>query len=117
MWANGGGGAVYGAGAGAQGSGAARDVGWGGWEVALDRQDIARAGEPRAGGEELDSHMGRAERLLLGLRATAGVAPQQGFEDELGELEKAGLVTRRGARVAPTRRGLDLHNQVAMAVL
>ena len=108
---------VYGAGAGAHSYAAARDRAWRWWNVALPRQYIARAAEPRADGEELDLRQVRAERLMLGLRATAGVAHQQGFEDELDELEKAGLVTRRGARVAPTRRGLDLHNQVAMAVL
>jgi len=108
---------VYGAGAGAHSYAAARDRAWRWWNLARPREYIARAAEPRADGEELDLRQVRAERLMLGLRAVAGVAPQEGFEDELGELEKAGLVTRRGARVAPTRRGLDLHNQVAIAVL
>jgi hypothetical protein len=29
----------------------------------------------------------------------------------------AGLVARSDGRVTPTRRGLDLHNQIALAVL
>ena len=41
----------------------------------------------------------------------------EGFEDVLEGLQRAGLVQRRGERVAPTRRGLDLHNQIALAVL
>ena len=39
------------------------------------------------------------------------------FDKELGELSAAGLIERRNGRVAPTRRGLDLHTQVALAVL
>ena len=40
-----------------------------------------------------------------------------GFETELAELQAAGLVTRAADRVKPTARGLDLHNQIALAVL
>jgi hypothetical protein len=29
----------------------------------------------------------------------------------------SGLIDRRNGRVAPTRRGMDLHNQIALAVL
>lgn len=54
---------------------------------------------------------------MLGLRTAAGVEPPAGFEAPLRRLEEAGLVVRRGGRYAPTRRGLDLHNQVALAVL
>jgi hypothetical protein len=54
---------------------------------------------------------------MLGLRTRAGLSPPAGFEAELSELERAGLVERTGNLVRPTRRGLDLHNQVALAVL
>ena len=40
-----------------------------------------------------------------------------GFDDELGRLAAAGLIEQAGGRVAPTRRGMDLHNQIALAVL
>ena len=108
---------VYGAGAGAHTYAAGRDRAWRWWNLDRPREYIARAASPRGDGEELDPRQVRAERLMLGLRTTAGVAAPAGFEDELAELEAAGLVVRRRRRVAPTRRGLDLHNQVAIAVL
>jgi hypothetical protein len=40
-----------------------------------------------------------------------------GFDDELERLNRAGLIEWSGGRVVPTRRGLDLHNQIALAVL
>ena len=70
-----------------------------------------------AGGEELDARQARAERVMLGLRTIGGLEPPAGFDAVLARLQRDGLVERRGARVAPTRRGLDLHNQIAMAVL
>jgi hypothetical protein len=54
---------------------------------------------------------------MLGLRTRAGLKPPLGFESELADLEVARLVERIGGVVRPTRRGLDLHNQVALAVL
>jgi hypothetical protein len=54
---------------------------------------------------------------MLGLRTTSGLEPPAGFDEPLRELEAAGLVTREGPRYAPTRRGLDLHNRIALAVL
>jgi hypothetical protein len=54
---------------------------------------------------------------MLGLRTAEGVAPRPGFEDELGQLARAGLIESVDGRVAPTRRGMDLHNQIALAVL
>ena len=77
----------------------------------------ANGGEVVAGGEELDARHARAERVLLGLRTVGGLRPPAGFEEELEGLRLAGLVERRGEWVAPTRRGLDLHNQIALAVL
>jgi len=108
---------VYGAGAGAHSYATDGDRAWRWWNVARPREYIARAAVPRLDGEELDPRQVRAERLMLGLRTTAGLAPPAGFDSELAELEGAGLLTRRGGRVAPTRRGLDLHNLVAIAVL
>jgi coproporphyrinogen III oxidase-like Fe-S oxidoreductase len=45
------------------------------------------------------------------------MAEPEGFESELAELEAAGLIRRNEGRVTPTRRGMDLHNQIALAVL
>jgi hypothetical protein len=54
---------------------------------------------------------------MLGLRTVDGAAVPPGFDGELGRLQRAGLVRRIDGRVVPTRRGLDLHNQIALAVL
>ena len=108
---------VYGAGAGAHsyatdGRRAAR---W--WNVARPRDYIASAASPRADGEELDPRKADAERLMMGLRTAEGAVAPAGFDPELTGLEVAGLIERSGGRVVPTRRGLDLHNQIALAVL
>jgi oxygen-independent coproporphyrinogen-3 oxidase len=110
---------VYGAGPGAHSyaTDGARARRW--WNVARPREYIAAAmaGSVEAGREELAPARAEAERVMLGLRTTAGLEPPPGFEESLGELQAAGLVVRDGARYAPTRRGLDLHNQIALAVL
>jgi coproporphyrinogen III oxidase-like Fe-S oxidoreductase len=85
--------------------------------VARPREYIAAAPSPRADGEELDPRKAVAESLMLGLRTTDGMTPPAGFDAELARLQKAGLVRRVDGRVLPTRRGLDLHNQIALAVL
>ena len=108
---------VYGAGAGAHtyatdGVSASR---W--WNVARPREYIAASPTTRADGEELDPRKAAAESLMLGLRTVEGMSAPAGFDTELDRLVGAGLVHRRGRRVAPTRRGLDLHNQIALAVL
>jgi oxygen-independent coproporphyrinogen-3 oxidase len=107
---------VYGAGAGAH-SYATDGISsrrW--WNVARPREYIA-ALQPVADWEELPARKARGEALMLGLRTVEGMAPPDGFEDELGGLFRDGLIERRGDRVVPTRRGLDLHNQIALAVL
>ncbi len=71
----------------------------------------------RADGEELDARKAAAESLMLGLRTVDGATAPPGFEGELARLQRAGLVQRVNGRVLPTRRGLDLHNQIALAVL
>jgi oxygen-independent coproporphyrinogen-3 oxidase len=107
---------VYGAGAGAHsyatdGSSSRR---W--WNVARPRDYIA-AQEPMADGEELEPRKALGEALMLGLRTASGMAAPAGFDNELDELVRGGLIERRGDLVVPTRRGLDLHNQIAMVVL
>ena len=108
---------VYGAGAGAHsystnGATARR---W--WNVARPREYIAACPEPEAGGEDLAARKTAAETLMLGLRTADGMAAPPGFERELAELQAGGLVARIDGRVAPTRRGMDLHNQIALSVL
>jgi oxygen-independent coproporphyrinogen-3 oxidase len=107
---------VYGAGAGAHsyatdGVAARR---W--WNVARPREYIA-APNPMADGEDLPARKTAAESLMLGLRTADGMAPPAGFDPELAELAAAGLIARVDGRIAPTRRGMDLHNQIALAVL
>lgn len=110
---------VYGAGAGAHTYASDGRRAWRWWNVARPRDYLAAVGvgEPRAGGEELALARARAERVMLGLRTVVGVRVVRSLERPLGQLERLGLVTRRGSRWVPTRRGLDLHNQVALAVL
>ena len=108
---------VYGAGAGAH-SYSTNDAGasrW--WNVARPRDYIAACPTPIAGGEELDRRKTRAEALMLGLRTAEGMSAPPGFQAELDQLAAAGLIEREDGRVAPTRRGMDLHNQIALAVL
>ena len=108
---------VYGAGAGAHSYATDGEVASRWWNVARPREYIAAAPSPRADGEDLDHRKTLAESLMLGLRTAAGMAAPGGFDDELAKLQKAGLVHRTNGRVVPTRRGLDLHNQIALAVL
>jgi coproporphyrinogen III oxidase-like Fe-S oxidoreductase len=110
---------VYGAGAGAHSYATDGERAWRWWTVARPREYIAAAegGEVVAGGEELDVRQAQAERVMLGLRTVGGLEPPAGFDGVLDGLVRAGLVERQGERVAPTSRGLDLHNQIALAVL
>jgi oxygen-independent coproporphyrinogen-3 oxidase len=108
---------VYGAGAGAHSYATDGASAWRWWNVAKPREYIAAIPSPRADGEELTSHKAAAESLMLGLRTVEGMAPPPGFDSELDQLNLAGLIQRVNGRVVPTRRGLDLHNQIALAVL
>ena len=54
---------------------------------------------------------------MLGLRTAEGMTAPLGFESELKRLAADGLIERVDGRVVPTRRGMDLHNQIALAVL
>lgn len=108
---------VYGAGAGAHTYARSASGAWRWWNVARPKEYIAAAPSPKAGGEELEPRKVAAELLMLGLRTAEGVSAPAGFDSELAELQRAGLIERRSGRVAPTRRGMDLHNQIALAVL
>ncbi|MBO0706745.1 MAG: radical SAM family heme chaperone HemW [Candidatus Dormibacteraeota bacterium] len=110
---------VYGAGAGAHSYATDGERAWRWWNVAHPREYVAavEAGNVVFDGEELPGPQARAERLMMGLRTLAGLEPPPGFDRPLEDLRRAGLVERRGDRVVPTRRGLDLHNQIALAVL
>jgi oxygen-independent coproporphyrinogen-3 oxidase len=108
---------VYGAGAGAHsyGTDGATARRW--WNVARPREYIATCREPTADGEDLPSRKRAAESLMLGLRTADGMAAPAGFEPELAELAAGGLIAHVDGRIVPTRRGMDLHNQIALAVL
>ncbi|HKV87640.1 MAG TPA: radical SAM family heme chaperone HemW [Candidatus Dormibacteraeota bacterium] len=108
---------VYGAGAGAHSYATDGAAAWRWWNVARPREYVAASPSPRADGEELEPRRRAAESLMLGLRTAEGLHAPPGFEAELTELSRAGLVDRLDGRVVPTRRGLDLHNQIALAVL
>jgi len=108
---------VYGAGAGAHSYATDGSRAWRWWNLARPRDYVAASPAPEAGGEELPERKAGAEALMLGLRTAEGLAAPAGFDDELGRLGAAGLIERVDGRVAPTRRGMDLHNQIALAVL
>jgi oxygen-independent coproporphyrinogen-3 oxidase len=107
---------VYGAGAGAHSYGTDGVSARRWWNVARPRDYIA-ALDPMADGEELPARKKAAESLMLGLRTADGMTPPAGFDSELAELATGGLIARVHGRVVPTRRGMDLHNQIALAVL
>ena len=108
---------VYGAGAGAHSYATDGACAWRWWNVARPREYIAACIAPVSGGEELLERKAQAEALMLGLRTADGMAPPEGFLSELDLLAGAGLIEAVDGRVAPTRRGMDLHNQIALAVL
>ena len=108
---------VYGAGAGAHSYATDGERAWRWWNVARPREYIAACPTPSAAGEELDPRKTLAEALMLGLRTAEGMPAPAGFNAELRGLAEAGLVELMNGHVAPTRRGLDLHNQIALAVL
>jgi oxygen-independent coproporphyrinogen III oxidase len=107
---------VYGAGAGAHSYGTDGDTARRWWNVARPRDYIA-APNPMADGEELPARKTAAESLMLGLRTAEGMAAPSGFDAELAQLSAGGLIAQVDGRVVPTRRGMDLHNQIALAVL
>jgi oxygen-independent coproporphyrinogen-3 oxidase len=110
---------VYGAGAGAHSYATDGERAWRWWNIARPKEYIRATGFGlvEAGREELTPDRARAERLMLGLRTISGVRPPPGFERPLAALEEAELVIRQGERYLPTRRGLDLHNRIALGVL
>jgi oxygen-independent coproporphyrinogen-3 oxidase len=110
---------VYGAGAGAHSYATDGRLAWRWWNVARPRDYVSASAEGtvESDREELEPERARAERVMLGLRTADGLVPPPGLEAPLRILEEAGLVARRGGRYAPTRRGLDLHNRIALEVL
>src|SRR5207245_2552295 len=108
---------VYGAGAGAHSYATDGSRAWRWWNVARPREYVAAARSPRADGEELESRKATAESLMLGLRTADGMVAPGGFDSELRGLQRAGLIRRVAGRIVPTRRGMDLHNKIALAVL
>ena len=107
---------VYGAGAGAHSYGTDGSTARRWWNIARPRDYIA-ALDPKLDGEVLEARKKAAESLMLGLRTADGMTPPAGFDSELDELVEGGLIARAGDRIVPTRRGMDLHNQIALAVL
>ena len=108
---------VYGAGAGAHSYATDGERAWRWWNVARPREYISAAPSVKADGEELDPRKTVAESLMLGLRTADGMAAPAGFDRELSRLQRDGLIRRIDGRILPTRRGMDLHNQIALAVL
>src|SRR6267143_1161424 len=80
---------VYGGGAGAHSYATNGARAWRWWNIARPREYIAACPAPRADGEELPERKAGAEALMLGLRTAEGIAPPEGFEDELGRLALA----------------------------
>ena len=106
---------VYGAGAGAHSyaTDGTRAKRW--WNVMRPKDYIA---SPRIlEVDELDERKTQAEALMLGLRTAEGTAARDRFSAELERLAADGLIVREDGVVRPTRRGMDLHNQIALAVL
>jgi oxygen-independent coproporphyrinogen-3 oxidase len=108
---------VYGAGAGAHSYATDGETARRWWNLARPREYIAACPVPVADGEDLPARKTAAESLMLGLRTADGMAPPPGFDSELAQLAAGGLITRVDGRIVPTRRGMDLHNQIALAVL
>jgi oxygen-independent coproporphyrinogen-3 oxidase len=107
---------VYGAGCGAHSYSRSGDSSQRWWNWSRPQAYISSA-DFIQDGEVLDPRSSAAERLMLGLRTTIGILPPDGFAESLAELEAAGLVEWAGDLIRPTQRGLDLHNQIALAVL
>jgi oxygen-independent coproporphyrinogen-3 oxidase len=108
---------VYGAGAGAHSYATDGARAWRWWNVSRPRAYVGLAPRVREDGEELEPRRALGETLMLGLRRPAGMAAPVGFEAELQGLAELGLVELERGWVRPTPRGLDLHNQIALAVL
>ncbi|MBO0743751.1 MAG: radical SAM family heme chaperone HemW [Candidatus Dormibacteraeota bacterium] len=107
----------YGAGPGAHSYGRSRGLARRWWNVRRPRDYIARSPLVEEDHEDLDSALVQAERVLLGLRTVRGLRRTGGFGPQLERLAAAGLVRLSPGWVAPTERGLDLHNQIAMEML
>jgi oxygen-independent coproporphyrinogen-3 oxidase len=77
--------------------------------------DVEAGRLPEGGREALDEQTLQSERIAMGLRLVGGIV-LEGRAQELGRLERAGLVAK-GERVRLTERGFDLHSSVAAALM
>jgi oxygen-independent coproporphyrinogen-3 oxidase len=70
-----------------------------------------------AGSEYLDPDRRAAEELMLGLRTDSWTPVPDRLRAAIEGVSEAALVEFDGQRARPTVRGMDLHNQIALAVL
>ncbi len=78
---------------------------------------LAGGGQLPVGGEErLTDEERRLERLLLGLRTSAGVPVGSADGERLTPFIEEGLAIRRGGRIALTDRGMLLANDLVLAL-
>ena len=75
------------------------------------------AGTPAEGAEVIAPADAEAERIMVGLRLTEGVALAAPQAAAAGELAGAGLLDWDGARARLTRRGQEVLNQVALRLV
>jgi oxygen-independent coproporphyrinogen-3 oxidase len=92
------------------------------WNEKLPRTYIERAADPVAGRERLDAAQRAEEWLMLRLRLVAGLdmaealgATGRDLKAVAAGLEEKGLVRVVGDRMVPTRRGLFLASEIAIA--
>jgi putative oxygen-independent coproporphyrinogen III oxidase len=93
------------------------------WNEKLPRTYIERAAEPVAGSERLDPAASADEWLVLRLRLIAGIDLAEAeaitgrdLHRAANRLEAAGLVRLVDEKMEPTRRGLLLASEVALAL-
>ena len=93
------------------------------WNEKLPRTYVERAASPAAGSETLAPDARADEWLVLRLRFVSGIdlseaeaVTSRDLRGPAGRLADAGLVVRDGDRLVPTRRGLLLASEIAMAL-
>jgi oxygen-independent coproporphyrinogen-3 oxidase len=86
------------------------------WNVSRPTEYIS-APSFEAGSEYLDPDRRAAEEVMLGLRTDSWTPVPGPLRGAIAGLADAALVEFDGERARPTIRGMDLHNQIALAVL
>jgi putative oxygen-independent coproporphyrinogen III oxidase len=93
------------------------------WNAKLPRTYIDRATDASAGSERLDPAASADEWLVLRLRLIAGIDLAEAeavagrrLRDAAARLESEGLVRLSGSWMEPTRRGLLLASEIALAL-